>query len=198
MHQEKHCTPPAFFHGHGRAALSRRRLAGFAALACLLFATACSHYRLGAGGRPAFSTLYIAPLENGAGLPQGVALFSTQLRETFLRDSRVVLVNDPASADATLTVELVRLDRGMTSARAHDTGLARKFDLTLASRCTLRDNRAGRLLIDRRPVTATRQVFSTPAPAVTQSDQLQAEYNTMPLLAGALAENISHAVLDVW
>ncbi|OAM90754.1 LPS assembly lipoprotein LptE [Termitidicoccus mucosus] len=188
MHQENNYTPSSRF----------RILACFAAVACLLLSAACSHYRLGTGGTLAFSTLYVAPVENEANLPQGAALFSTQLREAFLRDSRVTLVNDPASADATLTVELVRLDRAMTSARTYDTGLARKFDLTLASRCTLRDNRAGRLLIDKRPVTATRQVFSTPAPAATQSDQLQAEYNTMPLLAGALAENISHAVLDVW
>jgi hypothetical protein len=197
MRQKNHHNPRPPF--RIPAAFPFRPLAGIAAAACLLLVTACSHYRLGTGGTPAFSTLYVAPVENAAGLPQAAALFTTRLRETLLRDSRVTLVNDPATADATLTVELVRLDRAMTSARPRDTGLARKFDLTLASRCTLRDNRAGgRLLMDRRPVTATRQVFATPTPAATQSDQLQAEYNTLPHLAGVLAEAISHAVLDVW
>ncbi len=181
-------SPPALFH----------IFAGFAATALLLCATACSHYRLGTGGRLSFNSLYIAPVENPAGLPQASALFATQLREVFLRDGRVTVVNNPASADATLTVSLTRLERNMTSARPYDTGLARKSDLSLTTHCTLRDNRAGRLLLDRRPVTATRQVFATPSPGAAQSDQLQAEYNTMPLLANALAESVAHAVLDVW
>jgi hypothetical protein len=158
----------------------------------------CSHYQLGTSGQLAFTRLYIAPVENDAALPQATALFSTQLREAFLRDSRVTLVNSSAEADATLTVSLDRLSRSVATARPDDTGLARKFELTLHALCTLRDNRSGAALFDKRPVDAMRQLFTTPSPTTRESDQLQAEYNLMPHLAQTLADRVAHTVLDVW
>ena len=35
-------------------------------------------------------------------------------------------------------------------------------------------------------------------PFGTSNDQLQSEYNTLPLLADALSDKVTHAVLDVW
>jgi len=169
------------------------------ALLALAVLAACSHYQLGTGGGTlAFKTLYIAPVENTAGIPQAGALFSAQLRDAFIRDGRVGIVNSPGQADATLTVNLVNYSRDMTTARGDDSGLARKFDLTVFALATLTDNRTGKPLFEKRPVNATRQIFTTPAPGSTQSEQLQAEYNTMPLLAGDLAEGVAHAALDVW
>jgi Lipopolysaccharide-assembly len=164
----------------------------------LLFFTGCSHYQLGTKGRLAFTRLYIAPVENDAALPQVSAVFSTQLRDAFLRDGRVILANSPADADATLTVSLTQLTRGVATARPDDTGLARKFEVTIGALCTLHDDRTQAALFDKRPVSATRQLFTTPTPYVSESDQLQAEYNLMPHLARALADRISHTVLDVW
>ena len=173
----------------------------FLAAFLLIFAaasfTACSHYRLGTEAPLAFTRLYIAPVENAAGLPQATAIFSTQLREAFLRDSRVVLVNDAAAADATLTVSLARLARAVATARPDDTGLARKFELTLHAVYTLRSHASG-TLFENRPVEAMRQLFTTPTPYVSESDQLQAEYNLMPQLAQTLADRVAHTVLDVW
>ncbi len=166
-------------------------------LPILLF-TGCSHYQLGTTGQLPFTRLYIAPVENTAALPQATALFSTQLRDTFLRDSRVTLVNSPEEADATLTVALAQLTRGVATARPDDTGLARKFELTIHSICTLRDNRTQTALFEKRPVSAMRQLFTTPTPYVSESNQLQAEYNLMPELAKSLADRIAHTVLDTW
>ena len=168
------------------------------AIAALLFLFACSHYQLGSGGTLAFRTLYIAPVGNSADMPQAVALFSTQLRDAFIRNGRVTIVNSPDQADATLTVALVNYSRNMTSSRSDDTSLARKFDLTVSAVSTLTDNRTGKPFFEKRPVNATRQIFTTPTPSATQSEQLQAEYNTMPLLASDLADSVAHAVLDVW
>ena len=170
-----------------------------AAIAAVFLLFACSHYRLGSGGGAlAFKTLYIAPVENSADMPQAGALFSTQLRDAFIRDGRVSIVGSPDQADATLTVNLANYARNMTTARGDDSGLARKFDLTVSALATLTDNRAGTPFFEKRPVSATRQIFTTPAPGATQSEQLQAEYNTMPLLAASLADSVAHAVLDVW
>jgi Lipopolysaccharide-assembly len=161
------------------------------ALTFALFLSACAHYQLGTDGKLAFTTLYIEPVENKALLPQASALVSTQLRESILRDGRIALVNDPAQADAVLHVTLTNYSRAQTAARSDDTGLARKFQLTLLAVCALRENRTGRVLFENRPVNAVKEAY-------TDSGQLQSEYNTLPLLAASLADSIAHAVLDVW
>jgi hypothetical protein len=161
------------------------------AVALALVITACAHYRLGTGGQLAFATLYVEPVENKALLPQSAALVSTQLRTALLRDGRVTLVNDPAQADAVLHVTLTHYSRAQTAARSDDTGLARKFQLTLLAVCTLRDNHTSKVLFENRPISAVKEAY-------TDSGQLQSEYNTLPLLATSLADAIAHAVLDVW
>ncbi len=184
-------TPTALpIRARARFSVARLRLIVFAWF--LVFGLgACAHYQLGTGSTVSFRTLYVAPVENKTLLPQARALLSTQLRETLLRDGRVTLVDSPASADATLQVVISDYHREIAAAREDDTGLARKFNLVLGTICTLRDNRAGKVLFENRPVNATREAF-------TDSGQLQSEYQTLPLLAEALSARIAHAALDVW
>jgi hypothetical protein len=162
-----------------------------AALIGLLGLAGCAHYQLGTEGKLAFATLDVAPVANKTLLPQAQAIVSTQMREAFIRDARLTLVNSAAEADATLSVTLRDYHREIAAARADDTGLARKFTLTLATTCTLRDNRSGKVLFADRSVSVHRDAF-------TDSGQLQSEYQTLPLLAEALAQKIAHAVLDTW
>ncbi len=166
-------------------------------LALGLFA-GCAHYQLGTTGKLNFQTLYIEPVENKAHIPQAVTSFSTQIREAFLHDGRVTLVNSPAEADATLTVSLSRYGRDVTSARPEDTGLARKFNLQLTALCTLRDNRSQTALFEKRPLLVEQQIFATATPEQADSEQLHAEYQALPLLATTLAQKITHTTLDVW
>ncbi len=169
-----------------------RALAGFAALlAGVLLLAGCSHYRLGTGGTVSFRTLHIEPVANTTLLPQAQALVTARLREAFARDARVQLVNSAAGADAVLTLTINDYRREVAAVREGDTGLARKFNVTLGVVCTLRDARDGKLLLDRRAVSAVREVF-------TDGGQLQAEYQTLPLLADTLAAKVTHAALDVW
>jgi len=161
-------------------------------LAGLLFLSGCANYRLGTGGKVSFQTLYIAPVVNESNVPQAVALVSTQLREAFLHDARIILVNTPEEADATLTIHLVKYDRELATRDTSDTGLARKFDVTLHANATLRDNRDNKLIFENRKVDAVRQVFTD------AGQQLQAEYQNVPLLAETLAKNVRSATLDVW
>jgi hypothetical protein len=151
----------------------------------------CAHYQLGTGASPTFHTLYVEPVANKTLLPQSQSLVSTQLRESFAHDGRVSLVNSPAEADATLTIAITDYHRDVAAVREDDTGLARKFNLTLGVTCTLRDNRAGKNLFEQRTVSAVREAF-------TDSGQLQAEYQTLPLLAETLALKVVHTTLDVW
>jgi len=167
------------------------RLPVFCLLAAALCLAGCSHYQLGTGAAPAFATLYVAPVANQTLLPQAQAIVSTQLRAAFTHDGRVTLVNTAAEADATLTVIIHDYHREVAAAREDDTGLARKFILTLGTTCTLRDNRGGKVLFADRAVTVHRDAY-------TDSGQLQSEYQTLPLLAETLAQKISHTVLDTW
>ena len=113
-----------------------------------VFGGGCSHYHLGTGSRPAFTSLRIEPVANRTALPQAEALFSARLREAFIRDGRVPTVSGGGAA--TLTVTLTDFRREVAAVREGDTGLARKFNLTLTASATLRDNGSGRLLWDRR------------------------------------------------
>lgn len=160
-------------------------------LLLLLGLTGCSHYQLGTEGKLAFNTLYVEPVANKTLLPQAQTITSTQLREAFNLDARVTLVNSPADADATLSVTITDYRREVAAAREDDTGLARKFSLSLTASCNLHDNRQGKALFEKRLVTVRRDAF-------TDSGQLQSEYQDLPLLADDLAKKIAHAVLDVW
>jgi len=167
---------------------------------CLILG-GCSHYQLGTTGKLAFSTLYIEPVTNKVvTLPQAQAPVGTQVRQAFAEDGRVTLVDSPQEADATLTISLTDYHREVAAARENDTGLASKFVETLGATCTLRDNRSGHLYFEKKVVSVQRGVYAdngVPSGPAT-GNQLQSEYNTIPLLAGDLANRLTHAVLDVW
>jgi hypothetical protein len=162
----------------------------------------CAHYKLGAGTGPSFSTLYIAPTKNQATLAQSQATLSTMLREAFIKDGRVQVVDSDTDAEATLTVTLVTYKRDNAANREDDNGLARKFTLRLTASMSLRDNRTGTMLFKDREVEVQREAFVDnglgSVPFGTSNNQLQSEYNTFPLLADLLAGKATHAVLDVW
>lgn len=151
----------------------------------------CAGYQLGTGSAPKFSTLFIAPVASETLIPQAQVLVTTQLREAFSRDGRVTLVNSAEAADAVLTVSLSSYGRDVAVSRQDDTGLARRFDVTLKAKATLTDNRTKQALFVQRPLVAKRGVF-------TDSGLVPAEYQTLPLLAELLAKEATHAVLDTW
>lgn len=151
----------------------------------------CASYQLGTGAKTKFSTLFIAPVASSILLPQAQVLVTTQLREAFIRDGRVTLVDTPEAAEAVLQISLASYDRTVSVARADDTGLARRFDVALQARATLTDNRGKQAYFVQRLLIAKRGVF-------TDSGLIPAEYQTLPLLAEQLANEALHTVLDVW
>lgn len=160
-------------------------------LGCLTLLAGCGHYRLGTDATPPFSTLHVEVVSSEVLLPQATVLVTNALREAFLQDGRVRLADAAESADATLRVTLVSYGRGVAVVRPDDTGLARRFDLNLSARATLTDNRGGPARFTDRTLVATRGAF-------TDSGQVPAEYQTLPLLAERLADEAVKAVLDVW
>ncbi len=156
-----------------------------------LLLSGCAAYQLGTGAKLKFSTLFVAPVASETMIPQAQVVVTTQLREAFLKDGRVTLVNSADAADAVLQVTLVGYDRTVAVSLPTDTGLGRRFDVTLRARATLTDNRSKQTLFARRPLSAQRGVFS-------DSGLVPAEYQTLPLLAEMLATEAAHAVLDTW
>lgn len=163
-----------------------------AALGLLLATAGCSHYHLGSSTAPlTFSSLYVAPVTMRTLVPEAQAIIGTQLREAFLHDGRLTLANSDAAADATLRITIKDYHREVATARAGDTGLARKFIITIKADATLVNNRTGQPLFQNRPLQVQRDVY-------TDSGQQQAEYQMLPLLAQDLAAKAAHAVLDTW
>lgn len=172
----------------------------FAPLVACLSLAGCSNYQLGTGGKLAFATLYVEPVESRILLPQAKAVVSAAVREAFLRDGRVTLVDSPEAADAVLRLVITDYRREMIATRESDIGLASKFGLYLGVNCSLRDTHTGRPLFENRMVRAERDSYTDngqPSSPLT-GNQLQSEYNTLPLLAESLSVKVVHAALDVW
>jgi hypothetical protein len=161
------------------------------ALAAVFLLGACAHYRLGTGSALKFQTLFVAPVVNTAAIPQAQVLVTTQIREALLHDGRVTLVDSPGAADAVLQVTLTSYSRVVAVTRPDDTGLARRFDVSLHAEATLTDNRTRQPYFTRRPLVAQRGVF-------TDNGLVPSEYQALPLLAELLADETTHAVLDTW
>ena len=151
----------------------------------------CAHYQLGPGNKVPFRTLFLEPIIDTARVPQSRALLDTRLREAFIRDGRASFVATANDADATLTVTISDYRREVAAVRENDTGLARKFNLQFTVNCRLRDNRSGRMIWEDRAINVVREAF-------TDSGQIQAEYQALPLLAEAAAAKVVHAALDIW
>lgn len=151
----------------------------------------CAHYRLDTDGSAKFTRLHVAVVRSDILLPQAQAIVTTQVREAFLKDGRVKLVNSPEEAEATLTLTLEDYRREVAVVRPDDTGLARRFEIALEARADLRDNRSLQMIFAGRPLVVRRGVFA-------DGGQIQAEYQNLPLLAEKLAEESVRAVLDTW
>jgi hypothetical protein len=178
--------------------MSRLFSATFAAVV-LLFTGACSHYRLGTGVERDFESVFVAPVQTNAAYPQAAAVLTTQIREAFIRDGRVRVVNTPDEADAVLTVKLTGLRRAKLTSLAADSGLARKMGLTLDATATLQDSKGEKTWFADRTVSVERELFTDNGSADLQPlQQIQAEYALLPQLAEPFAKQLQGAVLDTW
>ena len=160
-------------------------------LSSVLWLTSCAGYQLGAGSGPKFATLFVAPVKTEALVPQARVELTTRIREAFIRDGRVRLTASPAEADAVLEVVVSGYHRDAAVTRPDDTGLARRFDVTLQARASLLNNRA-------KDAYFTDRVLESKRGAFTDSGLVPAETQLLPILGESLANEAVHAVLDTW
>lgn len=172
--------------------LAARRLLSFLCpLVVVCVFVGCANYQLGTDTVPKFATLHVAPVRTDVLLPQARAELTTRVREAFLRDGRVRLVNSAEAADAVLELVIAGYQREAVVTRADDTGLARRFDVTLQSRATLRNNRGTEPWFSDRLIEARRG-------AMTDDGLVPAETQLLPVLGDMLAREAVQAVLDTW
>lgn len=160
-------------------------------LLSVLCLTGCAGYRLGTGTEPKFATLFVAPVGSDVILPQARVELTTRLREAFIRDGRIRIVASAEEADAVLRVTIADYRRDVVVSRTDDTGLGRRFDITLQARATLASNRQAQPWFAHRLLEARRG-------AMVDDGLVPAETQLLPILAESLAGEAVHAVLDTW
>lgn len=157
----------------------------------VLLTVGCTGYRLGTGSQLEFSSLHVAAVQMKALVPQAQPILTGAIRDAFVKDGRLTLVSNPEAGGASLQVIVRDYRRDVATVRPGDTGLARKFIVTLTVEASLVNPTDGHIFFTGRVIEVKRDVF-------TDSGQQQAEYQILPLLAQDLADKLTHAVLDTW
>ena len=157
---------------------------------CFLLSS-CSSYSRSAA-KPPFSKLYIEPVDNRTVAPQVIAVFSRNLREEFLRDATVQLV-DRDQAEATLTVRLTAYDNATGAFSSADSGQVGSLLLQVGATGNL-IGKDGTIYFENRPFQRTNHVFTTSGP----QDLPAGRYQTIPLVAQQIARDVKNAVTGTW
>jgi hypothetical protein len=160
-------------------------------LSLILFAPACSHYKLGTAGQLPFRTLYIPPIENLSLAPQVTALITKQLIFSLQRAQEIKIVQSQKEADATLEIMVVDFQQNVAATQASDTVLGESFDLILEAYMSIRNNYTGNYYLRNHAVIANKQAFVT-------GGYQPALYEIMPVLTQDLADQIRDEVITVW
>ena len=149
----------------------------------------CASYQAGDGTTAPFSLIQISPVINESQAPQINQVVNHDLREAFIKSGKVQV--ESTGTEAKLNVTLSNYERETIATNSQDTGLARKYALTLSASCDLLNLTEEIPYFLNREVTVTVDIF-------LDSGQTQTETNAIPLLSKKLAAAIENEVLQVW
>ena len=168
------------------------RLSGAAAALSLGVLAGCSHYSLGPAGDLPFHSLYVEPVQSSAYVAQGQAPLTEMLRQSLLQEGNLKLTSQ-ADADATLEVVLTDYHRDIAATAQNNTLNAQSYNLSLTAKCTLVDNRTGKVYFKERPITTSLAAYIQGGDSFNES-----EYQTVAKLARDLGQHIKDAVISTW
>jgi hypothetical protein len=152
----------------------------------------CAHYHFGAAGPLPFHKLYVTVVKNRSYAPQVEAPVTEMLRQSLLQEGNLQLT-EQADADATLDVVLFDYQRSTAATQQGNSLNAQSYTLLLTAKCTLVDNRSGKVYFKDRQIDASQVAY------VQGGDSFsEAEYQTMPKLARDLAEKIKDEIVSTW
>lgn len=153
--------------------------------------SSCSSYSRHAA-KPPFSKLYIEPVDNRTVAPQVIAVFSRNLREEFMRDATVQLV-DRDQAEAVLTLRLTAYDNATGSFSRSDAGQVGSLLMQIGATGNL-IGKDGTIYFENRPFQRTTHVFTNTGP----QDLPAGRYQSIPLVAQQIARDVKNAVNGTW
>lgn len=162
------------------------RLATFLALVPFLFGCA---YRLGpTGGFTAGEkSIQVMPFSNQTLEPRLTDAVTSQLRKQFQRDGTFRLATHD-DGDIVVTGIITKYTRHELSFQPADTLTARDYRLSMTAQVTARDRITGKVIID--------QEISGFTLLRVGPDLVSSERQSLPLLAGDLARNVTSRLAD--
>ncbi len=159
----------------------------------------CKSYHLGSPSEVPFESIYLKPVSNQSYAPQAQPIISAMLRENFIRDARVKVVAKEETADAVLLVTLANYGRNSTARRAQDTAIADVFDVQLAAKVSLLDQKNENYLFENRPITVTTNAYTSNPYASDLAVAYQlSERQALEILSRDMAREITNMVLNPW
>ncbi|CAA6695385.1 MULTISPECIES: LPS assembly lipoprotein LptE [unclassified Lentimonas] len=176
-----------------------RALIGLTAIVVLGLFNGCANYKLGSAAPIPFKSIYIKPTTNHSFAPQAQPIVSAQIRETFIHDGRIKLVDNEEEADAVLYVDLTEYKRTAGARTSEDTEVASDFDITLISSVSLYSNRTGDFLFQDRTIRAqTNAYIGNPYTVGEIISYQESERQAMTHLAREMARKVTDEVLSPW
>jgi len=163
------------------------RLITFLALIPLLFG--CAGYRLGSTGGFAAGekSIQVMPFSNQTLEPRLTDAVPAQLRKQFQRDGTFRLATHD-DGDIVVTGIITKYTRHELSFQPADTLTARDYRLSMTAQVTARERISGKVVLDQE-ITGFTLLRVGP-------DLVSSERQTLPLLAGELAKNVTSRLAD--
>lgn len=158
-------------------------------LAFIPFVFGCAGYRLGPtnGYAAGDKAIEIRPFDNQTLEPRLTDAVTAQLRKQIQHDGTFRLATHD-DGDIVVTGTIVRYTRHELSFQPADTLTARDYRLSLTAQVTARERISGKVVLD--------QQISGFTLLRVGSDLVSSERQSLPLLAGDLAKNVTSRLAD--
>ena len=160
----------------------------------LIFALAltfagCAHYHFGTGNKPAYHTIYFAPVVNRSFAPQIHTYISVALFRAFAQGGGMAVAGQNDGAEVVLHVTINDFKKMIGATQTSDTGEARSLVMILKATATLADPEGKQIYTGDFEV---RQEY------YADSGMVRAETEALPQLADMLGQKIYRAVVSKW
>jgi hypothetical protein len=159
---------------------------------CCLLLCGCAYH---SGNNSVLSslpeTVYVAPVCNDSIAPQMQAVLSAQIRKNLSQCPGIKLVENPTTADAVLTVNVVHFGQSAATRMSDDSVRAKTFSINVRANCSLLDNKSGKYFLRNYAVEASMDIRA-------EGDYQHRKSQAISQLTLKLAEKIGDAVCNPW
>jgi len=170
----------------------------FFILSAFSLMNSCSHYQMVELSSFPYKTLYINNISNQSFAPNAQILLNNQIRQRFLENGNMRLVNDPTTAESQLFVEILDYKRSPLSRASNDPGRINAMDYTITVLVSFYDNKEETYLIEDHRLISTEPVFYANTSGNELMNIKEAEYRSIPRITNDLASQITNLIFGNW